>query len=153
MNYIIYKGFNMLKSDFKKLLESETEKSNAAQALRGISDKCAKVANDFSSIKLKDLQAVIKTLKLNSSNDISVIENVQSTVSDLLQQMIDTCMQASNKIDDLSYEIMGDLKMSDASLEKVEDELGLDDEVSEEEIDLDTDSDIDLDQAGQREMK
>ena len=62
-------------------------------------------------------------------------------------------VEASNKIDDLSYEIMGDLKMSDASLEKVEDELGLDDEVSEEEIDLDTDSDVDLDQAGQREMK
>lgn len=140
---------------FKMLLESETEKSNAAQALRGIGEKCAKIASDLSNIKLKDLTAVIKTLKLNTSNDITDIQNVQSTVSEYLDQMINTCMEASSKIDDLSYEIMGDLKISSTNLQKVEDELGLDDELEadEEDLDLDAEEDLDLDNAGQRPMK
>ena len=47
--------------------------------------------------------------------------------------MINTCMEASSSIDDLSYEIMGDLSISDENMEKVEDELEIDDE----DLDLD----------------
>ena len=143
--------------EFKRLLESQTEKSNAAQALRGIGEKCQKIATDLSNIKLKDLNAVIKTLKLNADNELADIQNVQTTVSEYLDQMINTCMEASSKIDDLSYEIMGDLKISDSNLEKVEDELGLDDEEldldSEDSLDSDEDEELDLDNAGGRELK
>lgn len=148
------------KTEFVKLMESATEKSNAAQALRAIGEKCQKVAQDMSNIKLKDLPAVIKALKLNSENDAADIDNVQKTVSQYLSQLTDTCMEASSKIDDLSYSIMGDLQISDSALQKVEDEIGLEDEIEdeiqddvEETEDDEIDIDLDTDNLGSRGMK
>lgn len=140
-----------------QLMESVTEKSNAAQALRAIGDKCNKIATELSDVKLKDLTTIIKTLKLNADNNVSDIQNVQTTVSQYLDEMINTCMEAAGKIDDLSYEIMGDLKISDSNLEKVESELGIEDDLdldddSSDEDDTEEEIDLDLESTG-REMK
>lgn len=121
------------KSDWIKMTESATERANASAALRAIGEKCQKIATQLSDVKLKDLPVVIKTLKLNTDNNVSDINQVQQTVSQYLDQMINTCMEASSSIDDLSYEIMGDLSISDENMEKVEDELEIDDE----DLDLD----------------
>lgn len=121
------------KSDWIKMTESATERANASQALRAIGEKCQKIATQLSDVKLKDLPVVIKTLKLNTDNDVSDINQVQETVSQYLDQMINTCMEAASNIDDLSYEIMGDLSISNENMKKVEDELEIDDE----DLDLD----------------